>query len=68
MYHVGFGDCFLLTFGAGGAAEHHLLVDCGSISTGAAQVTKVTDDVIKTCKGRIDSSFSHRRRDHVGSP
>ncbi len=67
MYHVGFGDCFLLTFGAGSAAERHLLVDCGSISTGAAQVTKVTDDVIKTCKGRIELVVcTHRHRDHVG--
>ena len=48
MYEVGFGDCFLLTFWTGNKPAH-VLVDCGSITEGKAQVTRVAQDVIASC-------------------
>jgi beta-lactamase superfamily II metal-dependent hydrolase len=71
MYDVGFGDCFLLTFGTGDEARH-VLFDCGSISEGATQVTRVAEHVIDSCRGadgrsRIELVIcTHRHRDHVG--
>lgn len=71
MYDVGFGDCFLLTFGEGDDARH-VLFDCGSISTGAKQVTTVADHVIGSCRTTDGASkiellvCTHRHRDHVG--
>ena len=29
-YHVGFGDCFLLSFAYGPRSERHVLIDFGS--------------------------------------
>src|SRR6478672_6198852 len=71
MYDVGFGDCFLLTFGKGDEARH-VLFDCGSISVGAKQVTTVAEHVIDSCRGADGRSriellvCTHRHRDHVG--
>jgi beta-lactamase superfamily II metal-dependent hydrolase len=71
MYDVGFGDCFLLTFGKGNEARR-VLFDCGSISAGAKQVTTVAEHVIETCRGADGRSkielivCTHRHRDHVG--
>jgi beta-lactamase superfamily II metal-dependent hydrolase len=71
MYHVGFGDCFLLRFWEGDTA-FNILVDCGSITEGAAQIANVADDVIRTCKepdgtARIGLVVAtHRHKDHVG--
>ena len=71
MYDVGFGDCFLLTFGKGAGARH-VLFDCGSISTGAKQVSRVAEDVIASCstpggQSKIELVIcTHRHRDHVG--
>lgn len=71
MYHVGFGDCFLVRFWKDDA-PFTILFDCGSITEGAAQVTKVADNVITECsKGepgpRIDLLIAtHRHKDHVG--
>jgi len=71
MYHVGFGDCFLVRFWAGDQ-PFTILFDCGSITEGSDQVTKVADDVINSCKladgtSRIDLLLAtHRHKDHVG--
>jgi beta-lactamase superfamily II metal-dependent hydrolase len=70
MYEVGFGDCFLLTFWSGAKAAR-VLVDCGSITEGKAQVARVAADVIAACteagrSARIDLVVAtHRHKDHV---
>ena len=71
MYEVGFGDCFLLRFWTGDAATR-VLVDCGSITQGQAQVDKVVQDVIAACRDADGVSrlelvvATHRHKDHVG--
>ena len=71
MYRVGFGDCFLLSF-LGEDPDRHVLIDCGSITDGKAQVSRVAADVIATCtppggRPRLDLVVcTHRHRDHVG--
>jgi beta-lactamase superfamily II metal-dependent hydrolase len=71
MYRVGFGDCFLLTF-AGDEPDRHVLVDCGSITEGKAQVSAVAADVVAACtpaggRPRLELVVAtHRHRDHVG--
>jgi beta-lactamase superfamily II metal-dependent hydrolase len=71
MYHVGFGDCFLVRFWKGDE-PFTILFDCGSITEGTAQVTKVADDVIAECsRGEIGPRIdllvaTHRHKDHVG--
>lgn len=71
MYRMGFGDCFLLTFGIG-ADSRHVLIDCGSITEGGAQVSRVARDVIDACTPpggtpRLELVIgTHRHRDHVG--
>ncbi|WP_395391177.1 MBL fold metallo-hydrolase [Novosphingobium sp. BL-8A] len=71
MYHVGFGDCFLVRFWSG-ATAFKVLVDCGSITEGAAQVANVAQDVIELCTEEDGDSIidlvvaTHRHKDHVG--
>jgi beta-lactamase superfamily II metal-dependent hydrolase len=72
MYRMGFGDCFLLTFGSTDGSSGHILIDCGSITEGGAQVSKVAKDVIEACgpqgaAPRLELVVAtHRHRDHVG--
>lgn len=72
MYRMGFGDCFLLSLRGGDGRDRHILIDCGSITDGKDQVSRVAQDVIKTCTPRqgpptIDLVVcTHRHRDHVG--
>jgi hypothetical protein len=76
MYQVGFGDCFLLTFGYAapfedGSSRRHILVDFGSthfpasvrkLSTIAKLINSHSDG------GRIDVVVvSHRHRDHLSA-
>lgn len=71
MYRVGFGDCFLLSFYTPGRVTR-VLIDCGSITEGAAQVDKVAKSVVDSCKDadgvpRIALVVAtHRHKDHVG--
>lgn len=71
MYHVGFGDCFLLRFWKG-VTPFKILVDCGSITEGNAQVFHVVQDVITQCTEEDDVAriglvvATHRHKDHVG--
>lgn len=68
MYRQGLGDCFLLTFGEGAAAEH-VLIDCGSLGTTtnpANTMTKVVEDIRATTGGKLALLVAtHEHKDHV---
>jgi len=71
MYRMGFGDCFLLSV-RGEGRDRHILIDCGSITDGKDQVSRVAASVVETCTPpdgppAIDLVVcTHRHRDHVG--
>jgi hypothetical protein len=69
-YHVGFGDCFLLSFEYGPRSERHVLVDFGS--TGfppGVPKTRMMDialDIKKRTKGKLTAVVAtHRHKDHI---
>jgi hypothetical protein len=74
MYHVGFGDCFLLIFPARDR-DRLVLIDCGvhSASLGGQKLADVIDDIKALAtedragaRPRIDVVIgSHRHQDHV---
>ena len=70
MYEVGFGDCFLVGF-HDPAPSRWILIDCGSITEGKAQVRAVVDDILATCRnpqGQPELALviaTHRHKDHV---
>ena len=75
-YQVGFGDCFLLSFGYPKAAkesdrERHVLIDYGSTSMpagveSAAQMMSVANDIKERCKGKLAMVVAtHRHKDHI---
>jgi hypothetical protein len=72
MYQVGFGDCFLVSFGYeqaldGGGTDRHVLIDFGSNQL--APGTKLLDVaglIADHSGGRLDAVVvSHRHRDHM---
>lgn len=70
MYKVGFGDCFLIGF-HDPAPSRWVLIDCGSITEGKAQVRAVVDDILAKCSnaaGKPELALviaTHRHKDHV---
>lgn len=69
-YHVGFGDCFLLSFRYSESSEKHVLIDFGS--TGLPKNTPHTrmDDVAADIKRRTNGKLhavvaTHRHKDHI---
>ena len=73
MFQMGFGDCFLLTFGyarkVDGRDERHVLIDFGSTHwpKGHKQRYKdVTDSIADRTGGRLDAIvMTHRHKDHL---
>lgn len=71
MYRQGLGDCFLLTFGAGGANEQHMLIDFGTLGTSAPNGNKVSmadviADIKRTTSGNLAIlAATHAHQDHV---
>ncbi len=68
MYRPGLGDCFLLTF-RNGAAERHILIDCG-IFVGTANEKQRMQDIAghirDTTQGKLDAVVAtHEHWDHV---
>lgn len=73
-YQVGFGDCFLLSFGYSKSEkrrERHVLIDFGStgmpedINPGE-QMLKVANDIEERCGGKLDIVVAtHRHKDHI---
>jgi hypothetical protein len=72
MYTVGFGDCFLVTFGypqaVDGRAERHMLIDFGSkdYAPGGPKLRDVAGFIAADCGGKLDVVVvSHRHKDHL---
>lgn len=67
-YQVGFGDCFLLSFGYA-SGERHVLIDFGS--SGQPKGTsgllgKVAQDIRQRCGGKLHGVVAtHRHLDHI---
>nr|AUN35948.1 hypothetical protein [uncultured bacterium] len=69
-YHVGFGDCFLLSFRYDGGLERHVLIDFGSTQTppGKPDVMMETarDIQARVKDGELTAVVAtHRHRDHI---
>lgn len=68
MYQVGFGDCFLLSFGYADGNERHMLIDFGTTSRPRTAPTplKVAQSIAQRTGGQLDVLVvSHRHRDHL---
>ena len=70
-YHVGFGDCFLLTFTYGPRSERHVLIDFGStgVPKGTDQnrrMLAIANDIKQRTGGKLDAVVAtHRHKDHI---
>ena len=75
MYHVGFGDCFLMTIVGADGAEHRVLIDCGTHSgTDRRKKNHPPEfwEIVKKLIGDLGPHkhidvivITHRHRDHV---
>ena len=75
MYQVGFGDCFLLSFGyhsalPDGRRERHVLIDFGSTrwpKNYLPRYREIATDIATRTKGKLDCLvITHRHKDHLG--
>ena len=69
-YHVGFGDCFLLSFEYGSNDEKHVLVDLGSTGlpdgTPKTRVMDIAKDIKARSGGKLTAVVAtHRHKDHI---
>jgi ribonuclease BN (tRNA processing enzyme) len=69
-YHVGFGDCFLVTFSYGTKSERHILVDFGSTGfpkgVPKSRMMDIANDIKKRTNGKLHAVVAtHRHRDHI---
>jgi glyoxylase-like metal-dependent hydrolase (beta-lactamase superfamily II) len=68
MYRQGLGDCFLLTFSAGGQPVH-MLIDCGVLKgtpEANERMLAVAKNVNETTGGRLDVLVAtHEHWDHL---
>lgn len=68
MYDVGFGDCFLVSFGYGGGTYRHVLIDCGSSTENKAHMQEVVKQIIGDCGGHLHGLVvTHRHSDHLSA-
>ncbi len=67
MYHVGFGDCFLVSLPAVGAGMRHVLFDCGVHNAGDRAVTPaVVENILQETNRSIDVVVAtHAHQDHI---
>jgi beta-lactamase superfamily II metal-dependent hydrolase len=68
MYRVGFGDCFLVTFGG----KHHVLIDCGVHAkgninvNGSSLIENAVKNIADETEGELDLIIAtHAHQDHV---
>src|SRR6266699_3162843 len=69
-YHVGFGDCFLISFEYSRKSERHVLVDFGSTGFPKGVPKSRMMDIAKNIKQRTGGKLhavvaTHRHRDHI---
>ena len=66
MYHVGFGDCFLLSFPSGNG-HRHVLVDCGAHPKGTlGNLTEVAENIRDVTGNHLTAVVAtHRHQDHI---
>ncbi len=69
-YHVGFGDCFLVSFSYGPKSERHILVDFGSTGfpkgVPKSRMMDIADDIKQRTNGKLYAVVAtHRHRDHI---
>jgi hypothetical protein len=69
-YHVGFGDCFLVSFAYGPTAEKHVLIDFGTTGfpkgVPKSRMMDIAQDIKQRTKGKLHAVVAtHRHRDHV---
>ena len=69
-YHVGFGDCFLLSFQYGPQSEKHVLIDFGSTGlppgTPKSRMMDIALDIKQRTKGKLNAVVvTHRHKDHL---
>jgi ribonuclease BN (tRNA processing enzyme) len=69
-YHVGFGDCFLLSFAYAKGPERHVLIDYGSTGlppkTPKTRMMDIADDIKKRSGGKLHAVVAtHRHKDHI---
>ena len=68
-YHVGFGDCYLLSF-AYAQSEKHVLIDYGSSArpkgTPKSRMMDIANDITQRTGGKLDAVVAtHRHSDHI---
>jgi hypothetical protein len=69
-YHVGFGDCFLLSFAYAKGPERHVLIDYGSTGlppkTPKTRMMDIAMDIRKRTGGKLHAVVAtHRHKDHI---
>jgi hypothetical protein len=70
-YQVGFGDCFLLSFGYPRGREKHLLIDFGSTAAPegvnkSKRMMQIAEDIKQRTGGQLDAIVAtHRHADHI---
>jgi ribonuclease BN (tRNA processing enzyme) len=71
-YHVGFGDCFLLSFAYANGKEKHVLVDFGSTGlpldteSPKSRMMDIALDIEKRTKKKLHAVVAtHRHKDHI---
>jgi hypothetical protein len=69
-YHVGFGDCFLVSFSYGPNSEKHILIDFGSTGfpkgVPKSRMKDIANDIEKRTNGKLHAVVAtHRHRDHI---
>jgi hypothetical protein len=69
-YHVGFGDCFLVSFVYGPTSEKHVLIDFGSTGfpkgVPKSRMMDIAKNIKQRTKGKLHAVVAtHRHRDHI---
>lgn len=69
-YHVGFGDCFLLSFAYARGQERHVLIDYGSTGlppkTPKSRMLDIANDIKERTGGKLHAVVAtHRHKDHI---
>src|SRR5262245_58717092 len=69
-YHVGFGDCFLISFQYARKSERHVLIDFGSTGfpegVPKSRMMDIAEDIKQRTGGKLHAVVAtHRHRDHI---